>query len=447
MEAIAEHTASAMYRDAVDADNYDRQRNTAIIKYQKFIHSITSAPVEDTISANHKIPSNFFRRFCVQRNQYSLGNGVSFDKDGVKDKLGNDFDTELQKAGYAAIIHGLSFGFWNYDHLVVFKLTEFAPLWDEDTGLLMAGIRFWQVDHDRPKKVVLYEIDGYTQYKVVDGEIAQVEEKRAYKQIIRSTPALGEEVVGGENYPSFPIVPMWGSDLKQSALVGIKSAIDCYDLIRSGFANDLTDCALIYWIIDNAGGMEDIDKARFIQQLRTKHLATVDADSGVKITPYTQDIPYESRTAYLDRLREGLYEDFGALDVKAISAAAKTATEINAAYQPLDENADAYEYQLIDFVRGILALQGIDDVPIFKRSRIANVTEETQTILLAAAYLDDETIIEKLPFITLDEVDDILARRDDEETSRVKALEAQIEAMKAKDDGQQEPDEDEPEKE
>lgn len=410
--------------------------NTAIMRYQKFIHSITGEEVPDKISANNKIASNFFRRFCVQRNQYSLGNGVTFSEEGVKDRLGNDFDTALQQLGYAAIIHGLSFGFWNMDHLVVFKVTGFVPLWDEYTGLLKAGVRFWQIECDRPMKITLYEPDGYTSYQMTDGAVALTQEKRAYKQIVRSTPAIGEEVVGGENYPGFPIVPLWGSDLRQSALVGIKPSIDSYDLIRSGFANDLTDCALIYWIIENADGMTDADKAQFVQQLRTKHLATIDADGGVKITPYTQDIPYESRTAYLDRLREGLYEDFGALDVKSISASAKTATEINAAYQPLDENADAYEYQLIEFVRGVLALQGVDAVPLFKRNRIANVEEETQTVLMAAAYLDDETVLKKLPFITPDEVDGILQRKDKAEQSRVKQLEAQVQALQQPADGE-----------
>lgn len=425
-----------LYRIASDADAYDRQMNTAIMRYQKFIYTITGAEVPDTISANNKLASNFFRRFCVQRNQYSLGNGITFTEDGVKDRLGNDFDTALQQLGYAAIIHGVAFGFWNMDHLVAFKVTEFVPLWDEFTGLLKAGIRFWQIESDRPMKITLYELDGYTSYQMNDGNVKVTQGKRAYKQIVRSTPATGDEIIGGENYPGFPIVPLWGSDLRQSALIGIKPSIDSYDLIRSGFANDLTDCALIYWIIENAGGMTDYDKAQFVQQLRTKHLATIDADGGVKITPYTQDIPYESRTAYLDRLREGLYEDFGALDVRSISASAKTATEINAAYQPLDENADAYEYQLIGFVRGILALQGADAVPIFKRNRIANFEEETQTVLMAAAYLDDETVLKKLPFISPDEVDEILARKDKAEQSRVKQLEAQVEALQQPEEGE-----------
>ena len=45
--------------------------------------------------------------------------------------------------------------------------------------------------------------------------------------------------------------------------------------------------------------------------------------------------------------------------------------------------------------------------------------EETETVLLAANYLDDQTVLEKLPFVTVDEVDDILARKDMEIDSRI----------------------------
>ena len=52
---------------------------------------------------------------------------------------------------------------------------------------------------------------------------------------------MRSEVVGEENYSALPIVPLWGSRLKQSTLVGNRQAIDSYDLVYSGFADDLRD--------------------------------------------------------------------------------------------------------------------------------------------------------------------------------------------------------------
>ena len=323
----------------------------------------------------------------------------------------------MKKLGYKSLIHGVSFGFWNVDNLHVFPITEFVPFWDENTGALMAGVRFWQLDTDKPLNFVVYEVDGYAKYRNNNGSLETLAEKRPYKERVQYTPALGEEVVGGDNYSALPIIPLYGSELKQSTLVGMKRAIDSYDLIRSGFANDLTDCAQIYWLIKNAGGMDDDDLARFRDRLKFTHIAGIDTDGGAGAEAVTPEIPYAARTEYLERIRNGIYEDFGAFDVSSVSASAKTATEINAAYQPLDETADDYEYQVIEFIQQLLNLIGIEDNPTFKRNRIANQLEQTQMVLQAATYLDEQTVLEKLPWLTPDEVENIMERKANEEVT------------------------------
>ena len=228
--------------------------------------------------------------------------------------------------------------------------------------------------------------------------------------------ADGEMIVGGSNYGALPIVPLYGNRRKQSTLVGLKEQIDAYDLINSGFANDLQDCAEIYWIISDAMGMQPADIQRFREQLKFFHMAAADSDTPV--TPYTQPIPTEARMKFLDSIRAQMYRDFAVVDVSTISATNRTATEIDAAYQPMDEEADDLEYQVIGAVRHLLALQGIDDVPQFKRNHITNQTEQTQMIMLAAEHLDEETILRKLPFVTVDEVAGILERTDAADLAR-----------------------------
>lgn len=432
--AITHHLNSDLYKTAKSADAYDHQKNETILNYVKTIFTLTGSPVEDFTASNNKLCSNFFHRLNTQRCTYLLGNGVSFSdhkektigEDGVevttdttKMALGNRFDTDLKKAGYDALIHAVCFGFWNVDRLHVFPVTEFVPLWDEETGALRSGIRFWRIDDTKPMIIVLYEEDGYTKYKSkaeIGLDLEEIQSKRPYKTIVNITEADGEEVVGEENYGSLPIVPLWGSDLHQSTLVGMKEKIDSFDLIRSGFANDLTDCAQIYWILENCGGMSDPELERFRDRLKINHIAVVDTDNS-KATPYTQEIPYGARAAYLAEIRSGIYEDFGALDVHAVAAGA-TNDHIDAAYQPMDEEADSFEYQITEFIQQILKLIGIEDTPVFKRNRISNEKEQTDMILSAADYLDEETILQKLPFVTVDEVANILAKKDQETANR-----------------------------
>lgn len=413
--ALTAHRTSDLYTTALEADEYDHQRNTTIMNYQKYLYSAAGRKSVDVLASNNKLCSNFFSRLNTQRMSYSLGNGVSFNAENIKESLGLQFDTRLNNAAYFALIHGVSFLFWNLDHVHVFPVTEFAPLWDEETGALRAGVRYWQIDSKKPIMAVLYAEDGYTLLRGNSkGSVYEVkEEKRAYRITTAKAPADAEpEIVGEENYGSLPIIPLWGSRLHQSTLVGLKGKIDAYDLISSGLANDFQDCAEIYWIVSNAGGMDDSDLARFRDRLKLQHIANVaDADEA-SVTPYTQEIPTASRTACLSELRSAIYEDFGALDVHTVSAGA-TNDHIDAAYQPMDENADDFEYQIIEAVQRILALQGKEDTPIFKRNRISNQKELVEMIMLCANYLDEQTILEKLPFITPDEVKGIMAKNED----------------------------------
>ena len=198
-KVIYSHKNSEDYERAIIAQDYDCKRNTTITNYRKLLYTISGQAVEDNYSANYKICSSFFNRFVTQQTQYLLGNGVSWNDESTREKLGKDFDTRLQRLGHYALVDKVSFGFWNFDHLEVFRLTEFAPLYDEEDGALKAGVRFWQIDPVKPLRATLYELDGYTNYTWRSGEPVEIEQKRPYKLILRVSEADGVEIFGGEN--------------------------------------------------------------------------------------------------------------------------------------------------------------------------------------------------------------------------------------------------------
>lgn len=442
-DAITQHRNSDAFIIAETADEYDAQRNTTINNAVRRIYSLAGAPMEDFTASNNRIASNFFARLNRQRDTYSLGNGLFFDKDGVKEELGDKFDTDLFNLAYYALIHGTAFGFWNVDRLHVFKLTEFVPLWDEDTGTLRAGIRFWCLEwNKKPVYAVFYEEDGYTKFRSKGGKSGLTmeiyEKKQAYKQTVAHTDAGGDEVIGEENYSALPIVPLYGSRIHQSTLVGMRAAIDSFDLVQSGFANDESDCAQVYWIISNANGMTDTDVQRFLDRIRLGHAAVADTENS-PVTPYTQEPPFQSREAFLNRIAHSIYRDFGAFNPEDVAAGQVTATQIDSAYQPMDEEADDFEFQIITFVQQILALNGLEGTPSFKRNRIANQTEQVNMIVAEAEFLDRETVLDKLPNVTPEEKEAILARLDAEDADRFgndAELEDRVRAILAQQQGE-----------
>lgn len=396
-QLINDHKSSKLYHDADTANQYYMRHNVTIEQYQKLLYTMTGQAVPDNYSAQWKMKHGFFRLFTMQEVQHLLGNGITWSDENTKKKLGQNIDTQTMIATREAIIGAVSFGFFNLDHVDVFTVLEFAPLFDEEDGALKAGVRFWQIDASKPLRATLYEIDGYTDYIWRGSESEVLHDKRPYILKVRESTADGTEIYDYENYPIFPIVPFWADDkTHQTGLDGIREQIDCYDLIKSGFANDVDDASMIYWTIQNAGGMDDVDLAKFVERMKTVKAAAVDAD-GATAEAHTMDVPSESRERILDRVKDDLYMDAMALDLKNISGGATTATQIIASYKPLDSKCDDLEYSVLKWLDGILALAGIEgEVPSFTRDYIVNKSEEIQTLLQGAQYLTEDYMTTKI---------------------------------------------------
>lgn len=418
LAAINDHKNSDLYQQAKIAREYDEHRNVTIITVQKLLYTLSGKAIPDNYSANYKLRSAFFPIFMRQETQYLLSNGVILKNAENKKRLGRKFDNQIQNLARSALVGGVAYGFWNLDHLEVFTVLDFVPMLDEENGSLRAGIRFWQVAANKPLRATLYEPDGFTQFIRRSGkEMEILAPKRGYISVEASSEVDGTEILEYQNYPGFPIIPMYGNRARQSELVGQREAIDCYDLIKSGFADTVDDASIIYWTISNAGGMDEIDMARFKETMRRIGVGLVD-DDGAKAEAHTLTIPVEAREALLSRLSDDLYRDFQMLDTTKIQGGQKTATEITAAYQQMDNKVDEFEYCVGDFLYQLFALIGIDDDPTFTRSKIVNQLEQTQMVLLAASYLDDETILSKLPWLTQEEVTEIMRRKSAEELER-----------------------------
>ena len=418
---ISEHQSTELYRTALIAKDYYKKKNTTITNYQKTLVTASGRMVPDNWSPNHKVVSGFFSRFVRQQNQYLLSNGCAWGKNDTADKLGVKFDSQLQRIGKYALIGGVAFGFWNLDHLQIFEVTEFVPLFDEENGSIRSGVRFWQIDPTKPLRATLYEQDGYTDYiwNTRDNKEGRIlHNKRPYKIVKTFTEAEGEEIVDAQNYPSFPIIPLWANDEHQSEIVGIRDGIDAYDLIKNGFENDL-DSAQIYWIIKGAGGMDNQDLVQFLDRLYKNKIASIDGNQDIQAN--TVQLPYEARETLLNRIERDLYRDYQAFNPDDVKSGSTVVAQIKAAYEPMDEKANDFEYQVTDFLDNLLEIIGIDDEATFQRSVIANQSEMITTVIQASQYLDDEYVTRKILDILGDgdQAEEILRRMDKQEIERM----------------------------
>ena len=431
--AITSYRNSKEYKQAMEEEKYMAGKNTAIMEVMRVIYNMAGLPEEDFTKNNVKIRNRMIHRLVTDRCSYSLGNGVSFKNrekvkneegktviiDKTKDLLGDSFDTAVYKWGYWACANGAS---WLYVHpdgdewkYTLFKKTGFLPLPDEKTNVLRGGVRFWSIEWGkRPITAVVYEEAGYTRYETPDGKyginaLEKVDDLKPYIETVEVSEAYGEEVVGSEPLPTLPIFPLYSGENKEGALDNMKAKLDAYDMILSGFANDIGDCAQVYWLISGATGMTPDQKRELLDRLILQHMAVVDGENA-KIQGFTQEIPHEARKVALETLRKRIYEDYGGFDTEMITAAG-TNDHIAAMYWPMDEEADSFEEQLIESIKMILNMLGVKDMPLFTRNKVSNQKEQTEMVMLAAGKLDERTILKNLPFITVDEIDDIIAQR------------------------------------
>lgn len=430
LKAINYHKTTELYKRAYLGYKYYCNENVTISNYIKWLHTALGEKVKDVVSPNHKCANGFFREFIRQENECLLSNGVNFKDDKTKDKIGGSgFDIVLKKLGKAALWGGVSFGFFNLDHIQPFTVLEFVPLYDEETGALMAGIYFWQIDVQKPLRATLYEIDGYTDYiyNTDDNRDGILNPKRTYKINLATARYTGTEILNGENYSGFPIVPFWGNPEHRSEFTeSLQNNMDAYDLVLSGFANVVDETSEIYWTLQNVGGMDEKDAVNFRDMVHRLKVA-YDMNGEGTVQPNTIDIPSNARQVLLERLRDEMYTAYGAVDYTRLSTHSATATEIKSAYTSLNYKVSDYETCVIEFIKGILELAGVDDEPSFSREQIVNSAEEIDNVLKCAQFLPQGYLTTKLLTLLgdIDQLDDVQREISETEAARMELIRAQ----------------------
>lgn len=422
LDAIGRYRASSMFRRALEADAYFRGENPTVAR--KTVLRTRKVETRDENGrrrvrtgtqdvVGNRIGAGFLSRFVVQQNQFLLGNGCILGDAALKKRLGTDFDHQLARLGERALLHGVSYGYWNLDHLEVLEAVRdawsgFFPLMDELTGRLRVGVQFWQASASRAMYVRLFEEDGVTLLREEKRgkRLVTVSPKRAYVVTLRSD-ALGDEILGLENYAALPIVPLYANAERASELTpGIKAKIDAYDNILSDFADNLDRANDVYWVLNNFGGTTD-DIAEMLEEInRIKAVANLSDGTGSSSTaePHTIEVPHEARCAALRLLEKALYDDYMALDLASLTGGSLTNVAIKAATANLNLKADRYEWEVFTFVRSLLHLLGTDtDAIRFKRHEIWNASETIQDIYRMREDIDAATARRLNPYLQVEE--------------------------------------------
>lgn len=415
LKAIDEHKRSEEFTSSARTWKYYRRENVAINERMSFLdRKGIRLPVRF-----NKLASGFLQKFILQWVYYSLGNGLTLDKE-KKSKLGRGFGISLLLDGVVpAALDGVCYGFWNNDEVRFLKIYEnngyngFFPVLDERTSNIKAGIKFRQANAKKPMFVELFEINGITEYQTDKdkNKLTAIDQRpRPYKTHVFKSPS-SEYVVGEENYSELPIYPLHVNELKVSEFNdGFRSYIDAFDFVSSDQVDQITMSEGIHWIVKNLGG-EDFRSA--FEMLQAK-IYSVDTDAQTEVASHVVEAPFQSKQATLEFLERRMYADFLIPPAQNLGQVV-TATEIKYANQELDNKADILEWRVCDFVEKLLKLIGVpfeQDEVKFKRRSVINDSEIIDNIstMLTDQYVDAKWAVENNPLITDADQEALLAR-------------------------------------
>lgn len=430
---IDEQEQSERYLEGIAAGEFYCGGDPEMKRFEKIIFDVMGAPRKEVFSANHKLTANFYNLFITQEVSYLLGNGVSFDDETIKERLGNDFDYDLQDLATWAANDGEAYALLKSDGIEKLCVgcddeePHFIPIFSaNDKTTPKAGFKHWRLDKNSPLNVELYTPTGYSVWREVDSKLQIVEPEKPY-DLTYTKNAVGEVWnVQNNSGGVLPIVPLIYPNHK-SALHNKRETLNAYNLVLSGLVNNMTEVNLLYWVIKNADGMDDHDYENFITNLyKSKVLPLPD---GVEADPHEINADHEGHESTLAMLRVQLFQDFKAVDVQSVMGGNKTTVEIKAAYENLNLKCDDIEKQVGRFIRRVLEFYGYDPNTGFSFTRPSNInlTEYMTMIEQIKATIGEDTAL-KMELEALGKIDQYenIARQKaaDEQAMMIRATQA-----------------------
>ncbi|WP_303834704.1 phage portal protein [Ruminococcus flavefaciens] len=396
-QAINDFKNSKNYKIADRAMKYYKGENPDIAAIEKIIYDMKGIAHQDLVSPNNKIRNGYYPLIIDEAVSHLLANGVSFSTPSKKEKLGADFDDVTKHIYCEALNCGCSYGFFNGEKTIKLPYLQTIQIVDDYSGALRVCIFFSQIAIDKPLMVTLYEKDGFTEYVKENNEGMKVKTpKQPYSYKVLSNIAEGDYYQWTEEQISdLPIIPMYAPK-KQSMIIGSLEILIALDLMASQLVNNVSQAELIYWVLKNYGGMDDIADASFIINLIKSHVIHVDDEGSAE--PHQLQVPFEANNAAFARLKSMLFENMRGVNHEVMDAGNLTATAINSAYSRLRNFSGLAESDVFEYIRGIMELANIDSNETFtvEYNETINATEGINNAIASAQWLGDEATTEKL---------------------------------------------------
>lgn len=391
--------------------------------------------VEDQADPNIREPHPFMKILTDQSADYIVGKepNISVETDQYKDEL----DKYLTDKFYDQLndwVKNSSKKAIEWFHVyinpeselktVIVPAEEIIPVWDTQYKDKLVGvIRYYEYtfiksnnEHLKRYKVEWWEENTVTYYIQLENETFILDNDyeanpAPHFQLVNQST---NEVSGG-GWGRVPFIPLFNNSEMKTDLHPIKKINDSYDLVKSGWINDLETFNELLYVIKGYNPMttearKGLSELRvFIDSIKQDKGVATDEKGGVDVV--RSEIPVDAKEKFLDITRKEIFYFGQGVDVSNdVIGNAPSGVSLQFQYAPLDMKADAkirklrpaltdYFWFITEYInRNNRTSYNVDELEIkFNKSMIFNIKETVETI--NSADISHETKLELYPMI------------------------------------------------
>lgn len=205
-----------------------------------------------------------------------------------------------------------------------------------------------------------------------------------------------------------PFIAFPNNNRYQGCLNKYKGQIDAYDIVVSGYVNDVMDIQQVIYILENYGGT---NLNEFIDDLKRYKTVSVGDDgidgSNGDLRTLTIDIPVEARNSLIETLKKEIYTSGQALSRDVTSVGNASGQTLKFFYRDLDLKVGDKEVEFTAGFRELIRVMcGYNNIAItapimitFTRNRISNDEETAQICKDSVGVIPQKLIWKNHPFV------------------------------------------------
>lgn len=396
-------------------------------------------------NADNRIPFGFHGLLVNQKASYMFADPPLFD---LGDKDANKALTRFLGDKYAKTCKDLCIeasnctvgwlhlwrdsNSWKY---AVVPAEQIIPIWSRslEKKLIGAFRTYPDIDEATGDSYTVYEYWSDTEcnaYRLRTGDDLELLQPYAMFLIDPQLCEFSETYQHGVG--RVPFFPFFNNNTDTDDLKPIKSLIDTYCKVFSGFVNDLEDIQEVIFVLTNYGGA---NLGEFLRDLKDYKAIQIEDDgdgSSSGVSTLTIELPVDAREKLLSTTRKCIFEQGQGIDPDPQNFGNSSGVALNFLYSLLELKAGLQETEFRlsfgDFIRCVCRLQGIaikDDTIIqtWTRTSVKNDQELAQIASQSKGTISDETIVAHHPWVEDPEKEmELLKEQEDAGTAEISEM-------------------------